>query len=403
MLSFETKPYLHYLLYLLTIACFLGKSFQVVAGLIVIVFFYEKYKQKDYSFFKNPIFILLMTWCCYLLLSSLWAINPSRSLKGAFEILLWSCTYIAIVNILVKKEDIERFIKIQAYLILFICFNVFIQYTFGYNLFGTPTRGSGFTSDLLHTDKVYAYIFTLWIALFGGMIVSKQLQKKQYILFGISLFCLLVAIPLSGGRGPLIILSIFLPIIAWLSPYRKLAFSFLGILLICGVVLVSFNTSLQKRLSTLSDPFENQRQIRISIWLTAFEMFKDNPILGVGFKNFRENVFTYYDPSFDSIEIIPQENRKALHAHNPWMDILSEQGLIGIGFLLSLLFLITKSIYRKKGIVFVGSIGVWYSFSLLNSNFVLSNGSWAFFMLLSLSFFTVMKNYASLEEKPNFA
>ena len=52
---------------------------------------------------------------------------------------------------------------------------------------------------------------------------------------------------------------------------------------IAVVCIIAVTPTLQQRLATLSNPFEDQRHTRIPIWLTALEEFKDNPILGVGF------------------------------------------------------------------------------------------------------------------------
>ena len=190
--------------------------------------------------------------------------------------------------------------------------------------------------------------------------------------------------PLTGTRGPLVILAIFLPLIAWMSPYRKWAFMALGGLLIAVVCIIAVTPTLQQRLATLSNPFEDQRHTRIPIWLTALEEFKDNPILGVGFHNYRYRVFDYYEDSFESVEINRETGNYAYHAHSPWLDILSEQGLVGICFALAMLATIALSAYRSGANVLIGSMGVWYAFSLLNSTFTISSGRWSYFMILSI-------------------
>ena len=160
MLTFEKKTYLHYLIYTMTLAVFFGKTFKVLAGLIVIFFLYEKWKEKDFSFFNNKIFIILASWCSYLALSAFWADQPIISILGSLELFLWVMTLLAISNILVLREDIERFIKVQALIILFICGNSYFQYIVGCNFFGTPLRGGTFITDLLSADKVTTIYFT---------------------------------------------------------------------------------------------------------------------------------------------------------------------------------------------------------------------------------------------------
>ena len=83
----------------------------------------------------------------------------------------------------------------------------------------------------------------------------------------------------------------------------------------------------------------------------------------------------------------------AYHAHSPWLDILSEQGVIGLCFVLAMLANVALSTYRAGANVFIGSMGVWYAFSLLNSTFTLSSARWSYFMILSISFFAIILNY----------
>lgn len=177
------------------------------------------------------------------------------------------------------------------------------------------------------------------------------------------------------------------------EPYRKWAFMTLGGLLVAVICIVATTPVLLERLETLSHPFENQKHTRIPIWLTAIEEFKDNPVLGVGFHNYRYRVFDYYEDSFESVEINATTGNYAYHAHSPWLDILSEQGIVGMFFVLSMLLTIALSAYRSGASVLIGSMGVWYAFSILNSTFTISSGRWSFFMILSVSFFALVLNY----------
>lgn len=122
-----------------------------------------------------------------------------------------------------------------------------------------------------------------------------------------------------------------------MSPFRKLAFFALGSIIVSSAFLVVTTPILQERLQTLANPFENQKHTRVAIWLTALEEFKDNPILGVGFRNFRYRQFEYYKESFESHEINPATRSMAMHAHSPWMDILAERGIVGVLFAFALL------------------------------------------------------------------
>ena len=388
-----------YLIYLLSLAFFAGKTYQIVTALVIVSFFVDVIRFKRWYVFKDTLFIIFSLWCTYLFISALWAVNPSFSMTGALQLFSWCSLYLAIRFTFVTKKQIETFIKLQACVVLFVAFNSLLQFFVGYNLFGIPLEGSR-VSDLFNERRTIGHLLPVWIGLFGAMLAFTGHTKRTYLLYTIALLGLLITLPLTGTRGPLVILAIFLPLIAWMSPYRKWAFMALGGLLIAVVCIITVTPTLQQRLATLANPFEDQRHTRIPIWLTALEEFKDNPILGVGFHNYRYRVFDYYEDSFESTEINRETGNYAYHAHSPWLDILSEQGLVGICFALAMLATIAFSAYRSGANVLIGSMGVWYAFSLLNSTFTISSGRWSYFMILSISFFVIILNYKkAIDEK----
>ena len=73
-------------------------------------------------------------------------------------------------------------------------------------------------------------------------------------------------------------------------------------------------------------------------YITAYRMFLDNKILGVGVKNFRHfcNDKKYEESIFSC----------STHPHNNYIQILSETGLIGFLFLVFILYYFCKYIFR---------------------------------------------------------
>lgn len=397
-MALSRSKVVEYLLYILSFSFFIGKSFKVIAAFIVILFLVDVVQKARWNVFKDTIFITLALWCGYLFCSALWATQYASAMQGALELFLWCLLYLAIKFTLTTKEQIERFIYAQAVVILFVVLSALMQFIVGFNMFGIPSVASRGVTDPMSSTRLLGYVFPIWIGFFGSILALENQEKKKFILYGIVLIGMLVTLPITGSRGPLIILAIFLPLIAWMSPYRKWAFVILGGIIVIAAFLVATTPMLQDRFKTLAHPFEDQKHTRVAIWLVAIEEFKDNPILGVGFKNFRYRQFEYYKDSFESHEINPETGTIAFHAHSPWMDILAEQGIVGLSFAFTLLFVIAKTIYRRGAVVMIGSMGVWYSFSILNSGFSLSNGRWSFFMILSISFFAIILNYQKSRE-----
>ncbi|ANE36358.1 putative membrane protein, putative O-glycosylation ligase [Campylobacter iguaniorum] len=392
-INFNLNKIIEYMLYLLTISFFIGKTHNVVAGLVVVLFLISVVKNRNFNVFKDRLFILLSAWCGYLALSTIWATHKDGMVSAAFVLFLWVLVYLSMKSTLSSKEQLEKFFKFQAILILFLSANVLLQFLIGFNIFQTPLENGRATDLFSAKDRIFPFVIPLYVAIFGALLTLQNRRKSHYILYGLALFGILVSLPISGTRGPLVVLAVFLPIIAWTSPYRKAAFTALGAFVVCIAIILATSTALQNRLSTLLHPFENQKHTRIPIYLTAIEMIKDNPVLGVGFKNFRYREFDYYKPEFQSREMIPEEGKINLHAHSPWLDILSEQGIVGLAFLLALFGSIFLNAYKKGVFIFVSTFSVVYAFSFLNSTLVLSSSRWSFFMIMAIAFYGLLANY----------
>ncbi len=131
--------------------------------------------------------------------------------------------------------------------------------------------------------------------------------------------------------------------------YRLTAFV---ISLLLSILIIFFNTSVRERVvdKTIDqiniygekiNTFSIQHQV---IYSTAFKIAKDNLILGIGPKNFRnvckqEKYKTYsdLDQSIDGCQT---------HPHNTYIQILTETGIIGLIFIISFFLYITYLLLR---------------------------------------------------------
>ena len=81
-------------------------------------------------------------------------------------------------------------------------------------------------------------------------------------------------------------------------------------------------------------------------YITAYRMYLDNKILGVGVKNFRNFCkFKKYEVSNLSC---------STHPHNTYIQILSETGVIGFLFLIGVLIYFLKNIFKHSILRFNG-------------------------------------------------
>lgn len=138
----------------------------------------------------------------------------------------------------------------------------------------------------------------------------------------------LVGLFFNGTRGAWIAVAFILALyfIYSLRRFKKAA-------LVIGLAFIVFSGMLfgtsagQKRVMSIFDINNQSNHERLLLWTSAWQMFQDHPLTGVGAGNYAKQYQTRY--------ILPEaKERKLGHAHNNLLHILAETGIIGIlGFL----------------------------------------------------------------------
>jgi O-antigen ligase len=112
----------------------------------------------------------------------------------------------------------------------------------------------------------------------------------------------------------------------------------LVLVLFCST-LYSF-TVLNDRVQSIFDKGFVSNTERILMWKSAWEMFLDHPIAGVGLGQYPDmDRFFYWQPQYQELIHV--------HAHSMYFSFLSETGLIGITAVGSFFGYILFSTYRK--------------------------------------------------------
>jgi O-antigen ligase len=109
--------------------------------------------------------------------------------------------------------------------------------------------------------------------------------------------------------------------------------------------------------------------IRLPIWNNAITRFKENPFWGIGYGSEYYNEIT---------------NKKFIHPHSVFVQMLAETGLTGFGiFLLLIIFILKKAYVDYKGLQNKEE-KLTYTFYPL---------SFTFFLLFSCFHFAIHENY----------
>jgi O-antigen ligase len=322
---------------------------EIISFFLCIIFLIKFYINPNYKYFNKKIFIFYSLFLITLILSSIFSKYIKLSLGTSlfyFRFILLALAISFFLNSNIKF--LKYFLLVSGLIITFLSLNIIIQYLFNIDLLGNvPTdkyRYSSFFGSELKAGGFIARLMFLGVLFF---IFSNNMKYKNFSIF----FYFLIngcAVFLSGERTALfiLILNIFI-FFLYLKDFRKIIF----ILFICSPILlgifIKINPQAKERMYevTKSEIFDNNRvfifsEIYQSHYITAYNMFKDKPIIGQGVKSFRE--------------VCKEDSYKnfygcATHPHNFYLQFLAEIGLLGVFFLISFyLFFIFRFVNNYK-------------------------------------------------------
>lgn len=159
---------------------------------------------------------------------------------------------------------------------------------------------------------------------------------KKILLLAFGGVLILLAMIYTSSRGAMVALLLITPFIAMDMKVKPASF-LAGTLLFFALISI-LPENYANRFSTLNifsdqdaltqDEAVSGRQTAMRIGL---EMFRDNPVLGVGFGKFRENYWKYAEKlGLESNATNIDFTQDAQYAHSLYIEVVSETGLVGL-------------------------------------------------------------------------
>ena len=322
--------------------------------LIAIIFLIQSLVQKNYKYFNNIYFKYFIIFYLICLTSSLISDYKLISSIKSFFYLRFGIFVLAVWHLLSFNKNLIN----NIFLSLLFCFLILIidgsiQFYFEKNIIGIPkhpTRLSSFFGE----ELIFGSYLSRFLPIFIGVFFLSKFSKKNINLY---LFLLLtittiVLIYLSGERTAfLLTLMSITYIFVMINKYSK-HFLFITIVSFLFLTLININNPVIK--GRMIDYTKDQLRINknsvhnldiyMGHYLIAKELFQQNPILGVGPKNYTQHCNN--NKKYQTLPYIC-----TTHPHNSYIQLLSETGLAGALTIL-LLFIIfsfnsAKHIYLK--------------------------------------------------------
>tara|TARA_B100000902_G_scaffold40974_1_gene48599 strand:- start:976 stop:2229 length:1254 start_codon:yes stop_codon:yes gene_type:complete len=347
-----------YLIALLPLFLISGPFLSDLSVLLIGIFFLiNVVLNKEYHFFKNKFIIIFSIFSLYLFINSLIKYYDIHSIRSSLGYLRFGIFSLGVFYFLGKRKEIINWLFIIftiCYLLLI--FDGYYQYFYKVSFFlEVKTTPSGRISSLFGSELIMGSYLSRLFPIFLGITFYLYKDKKTFLLLLCVIFVLIeVLIFLSGERASFFFNALAtIYIIIMIKDFKKIRlYSFL-ISLIIIFFASSYDNAAKNRIinETISqmglhtDTKHIFSAVHESHYLSAYKMFLDNKVLGIGVRNFR---------NFCNDEKYKVNERSCTtHPHNTYVQLLSETGLIGLIFVISIfIYFIIISLKHFLGVVY---------------------------------------------------
>lgn len=289
--------------------------------------------------FSSPLVLAVTIFAAIFILASVFAYDPLAAFWSNFERgegglqMIYYYLFFLLLVLVGRDEKIWR-----LFLWTMLAAAVFV---IGYGFWGNLSAGGLLSNRFAGSLGNPAYLgsYLLFSLFFAGFLIfnGKTVRWQRFLLSGLS-FLFLLFILLTQTRGAF--LGLIVGLVAFLlfavfqkSVHRRLFLTAVIVLIISFSSAVYFRQSpaikdlpVVGRLFRIS-VFDRSVQSRLWVWQTAYEGFKERPLLGWGPENFTK----VFNNHFDVRHFVPAETSDTWYdrAHNVIFDYLAETGIFG--------------------------------------------------------------------------
>lgn len=348
-----SKNYFLILISLIPFSILVGSALSLFIIILIdisFLFFYFKYI-KNYKVFHNNDLKYLFILFAYLIFNSLISLDFNSSLARNFGFLRIIILFMAINYFFLDESFQRKVITFWIITIGIVIFDVFFEYFFKQNIFGyTSNYRDRIVSFFKDEPVVGGYLNAFYLMIVGFLLsLNKDKNNLKILLFSL---IFLLTIFLTGERSnslkALLGIAIFiisLPIIDF-----KKKFLILISIVILVTSTIAYSPTIKTRfVNQIKHIISNKDKSYSQLYLSGYQVFLNNPVFGVGNKNYR--VETCYNK--DKKKDIDKKTNLYIcetHPHQIYLEFLTEHGIFGS---IVLLFILFKLIFAKIKLVII--------------------------------------------------
>lgn len=286
---------------------------QIGYGILTVFFIYGLVVKKYSGLSRNPYLYILLLWAVVFAITATLGDNPARSFKEYSQKVFLPFTFLLGYYLCTG----ERVHKAMLALVYGGAAGTIYAVTKFIRGIGPDDRIAAFASPV-RFGNIMAFVVIAGVAL---LVFKLCKTRRQQILCSVALILSIAGLLGSTTRGAILgcLAGVF---ILFIYVFKKKGFILCAGVLVALSIVVMFVPELKDKLHEMffqwQDP-STSAGWRLVLWSTSWEVFTNNPITGVGFQNLH--------PYF--LELKRLGGNSIAHAHNNYLQILAEHGILG--------------------------------------------------------------------------
>ncbi|WP_366924537.1 O-antigen ligase family protein [Metallumcola ferriviriculae] len=277
------------------------------------------------------VFFALIIWGAISLLKT---VNLPDSMRDFLWLLNSGLVFYIVSHADLKEDEVIRIFRTACYgAALIAVMSIWQHYVLHQRTYFT-----------LHNANHLAGYLIFYLPILIGFKYGKRVDQRFF--WGILATVVSTALVVTYTRGGWIAAIISLVVMAVMKDKKLLIFLIIYIMAYTWLFTPVGNRDIfvtngmavgDRALSILKEHETANGQYRIQLWLTALQMFRDNPMDGVGIGNYY-NLHDIYLAKYPYLD----RGRPARNPHSSFLKILAETGIIGFALFMGLLVAVAK-------------------------------------------------------------
>jgi len=327
-----------------------------------------KLKNNSDPVFKYPILFFTLA----LAISLIFSLNKTKSFFELYKYIIALLLFLIAVSLSEKGK--LAIIKVILWAGLCISVIAFYQYFFSFRrtleYLAINNISDSFATDFLNRQRILVpFVSPNTLGGYLAMLLPLCLIKRSWAWMAIPLAGALILTKSIGALGSLF-LALSVCLFASGRFKKKWGVLLAALLLIIGLTFIARQSSMQ-----LHTQPTFSTEMRLSYWKDTWKIIANRPLTGIGLGNFN----------------LPQ----ARHAHNSYLQIWAEMGILGLLSFLWLAAVILKSAWqqKEKNRYLLCAILVFLIHNLIDFSFFLPEVSLIWWVIMGLMILSAPKQF----------